>query len=143
MEKVGFKFEKFKNKSQNKMSLRNAKVKFIRPEYNNFKEVLEDDKNIYIGRHGRIFINKTIFTYQGSKWANPFKVGKDGDINQVLKMYKQYIKEKIKSNECDLNELRGKNMYCWCVPKTIYKRKECEPCCHGQVLMKILSKTKI
>ena len=43
------------------MSVANCKVKYIRPKYNNLKEWMEDEQNIYIGRLGIVFINKVRF----------------------------------------------------------------------------------
>ena len=34
----------------------NSKVKYIRPEFNNLKECLECDNNVYIGRKGIVFV---------------------------------------------------------------------------------------
>ena len=34
------------------MSVVNCKVKYIRPEYNNLKEWMDDENNYYIGRGG-------------------------------------------------------------------------------------------
>ena len=35
----------------------NVKVKYIRPFYNNLKEWMEDENNVYIGRKGVVFID--------------------------------------------------------------------------------------
>ncbi len=118
----------------------NAKVKFIRPKYANFREVLADTNNVYIGRHGRIFIDKKIFNYIGSIWANPYKVGRDGDLTMVLAKYKTYILQKIKDEklQTELEQLKSKYLYCWCVPKTIAHSDECGACCHGQVILDLI-----
>lgn len=38
------------------MSVVNCKVKFIRPQYNNLKEWMDDANNVYIGIAGVVFI---------------------------------------------------------------------------------------
>ncbi len=126
-------------------SLTNVKVKHIRPEYNNLKEWCEDGKNEYIGRKGIVFIDKERYPKNDSIWANPFKVGRDGDIDEVLKKYKKYIKKKIEDEDLfdELLALKDKNLGCWCVDKTIHFYNECDNICHGQVLMRLIDRVKI
>ena len=66
------------------MSVINCKVKFIRPQYDNLREWMEDENNIYIGRAGVVFIDKVRFPKQASPFANPFKVGKHGTRDEVI-----------------------------------------------------------
>jgi len=83
---------------------------------------MKNPKNVYVGRPGRIFIgtgpSKKIFHYKGSKFANPFVVGtKDYQytLEDSLELYKQYL---IKTKLVDqLEELRGKNLGCFCNQK--------------------------
>ena len=48
-----------------------VKVRSIRPDDNNFREWLDIENHIYVGRYGRIFIgckeNYKIFHYKASK----------------------------------------------------------------------------
>lgn len=113
------------------MSVVNCKVKYIRPKYNNLKEWMEDKNNYYIGRAGIVFINKERFPKKSSIFANPFKVGKHGNRNEVILKYKLYIIDKLKNDKKfknELNKLKGKQLGCWCHP---------EPC-HGDVLLELL-----
>ncbi|WP_043344364.1 DUF4326 domain-containing protein [Belnapia moabensis] len=75
---------------------------------------------LYIGRR------VPFQTWKNSKWANPFKFGRDGRRAEVITKHEQWL--------CDqpellarLHELRGKDLYCWCHP---------EPC-HGDVLLRL------
>ena len=77
------------------MSIINCKVKYIRPLYNNLQEWMNDDKNIYIGRAGVVFINNERYPKQSSIFCNPYKIGKDGNREEVLEKYKNYIIKKI------------------------------------------------
>ena len=44
------------------------KVSNLRKEgYSNLRDWLKYENNIYVGRHGRIFIDKVIFHYPASK----------------------------------------------------------------------------
>jgi hypothetical protein len=123
------------------MSVVNCKVNFIRPQYQNLKEWMNDDNNVYIGRAGVVFIQndeinkKERFPKEQSMFANPFKIGKDGTREEVIQKYKIYMSNKIESEYVlrqHLLELEGKNFGCWCHP---------EPC-HGDVLLELIQKYK-
>jgi hypothetical protein len=65
-----------------------------------------------------------------SKWANPFKVGKDGNRQQVIEKFEEYLlgsEMLIKS----LPELHGRVLVCWCAPEA----------CHCDVLARWADKT--
>jgi len=70
-----------------------------------------------------------IYIGRGSKWGNPFIIGKDGDRNTVLMKYEKHVlsrQDLINS----LPELEGKILGCWCSPLP----------CHGDILKKLLYK---
>lgn len=70
-----------------------------------------------------------VYIGRPSKWGNPFVIGKDGNRQEVIKKYKQYVlnsPELMKS----LPELKDKVLGCWCKPQA----------CHGDVLIKLLEK---
>jgi hypothetical protein len=68
---------------------------------------------IYIGRPG--------------KWGNPFKIGRDGNREECIVKYKEYL-ELNPSLFKEVKELKGMALACWCKPKA----------CHGDVLVEIL-----
>jgi len=129
----------------------NSKVKFIRNEagFNNLKECLEDEKYLYIGRKGIVFVknedgNKERFPKNDSIWCNPYKVGKDGDLGEVLFKYKKYIIDKIEKDNLNILELQDKTLMCWCVEEKKSYDSDCRninKClCHGQILLRLLKK---
>ena len=66
-----------------------------------------------------------VYIGRGSKWGNPFVIGKDGNREQVISKYEAYIR----SPQCDklrqsLHELQDKTLGCYCAPKA----------CHGDIL---------
>jgi hypothetical protein len=68
---------------------------------------------------------------RGSKWGNPFVIGTDGNREQVIAKYKQWITQgngKYLLN--DLHELQGKTLGCFCKPQA----------CHGDVLVELLGR---
>ena len=87
---------------------------------------MEMEKNLYTGRKGRIFINKEIFHYLGSKWANPYKVP-EYKLEDSLRLYEEYVRSRPDLIE-SLKELEGKTLGCFC--------KQTEPC-HAKVLVKL------
>lgn len=72
-----------------------------------------DHYDVYIGR--------------GSKWGNPFKIGQDGDRDQVIRQYRRWLWEN-KPLLAQLTELEGKTLGCYCKPKA----------CHGDVLIRAI-----
>jgi hypothetical protein len=62
-----------------------------------------------------------------SKWGNPFRIPQDGDRDQVIAKFRDYL-----LGEPDLlaslDQLRGKTLGCWCKPLA----------CHGDVLVELL-----
>ena len=63
-----------------------------------------------------------------SKWGNPFRIGRDGNRDQVIKMYEVHIRRRPDLIAA-LPELAGKRLGCYCKPLP----------CHGDVLLKLLS----
>lgn len=68
-----------------------------------------------------------VYIGRGSKWGNPFVIGKDGTREEVIEKYRQYILSKTFLLE-SLHELKGKTLGCWCAPKA----------CHGDVLKELV-----
>lgn len=87
----------------------------------------------YLNTWGKAFvITATNTTFEGIKKAY------DGDVfdkpitfRKALRWFKLWIKFGIEIKSLDINELRGKNLACWC--------KEGEPC-HGDILLKMANK---
>lgn len=81
------------------------------PEVVNLKK---DSYDVYIGR--------------GSRWGNPFHIGKDGTREDVIQKYRIWLWREIKAGRItkeDLKALRGKRLGCFCKPEA----------CHGDVLV--------
>lgn len=114
-------------------------VEYIRPKYSNLEIWCQDVNNTYVGRKGIIILNGRRFPNESSIQANPFKVGKDGDLQTVLNKYYEYITKKIIDENLwnELRSLRGKNLGCWCVKGTLNLTDPLrEPwICHGQILL--------
>lgn len=73
----------------------------------------KDQYDVYIGR--------------GSKWGNPFKIGKHGNREEVIDKYEAYIMDQPNLLQA-LPELKGKTLGCWCKPKN----------CHGDILKRMV-----
>ena len=98
---------------------------------------MKDPNNVYIGRKGIVFVpredgGKERWPKQDSPFCNPFKVGRDGTREETRIKFKNHIETKIKEDPTFLNELKGKNLGCWCKPKS----------CHGDQLLKLLQPKK-
>ncbi len=69
---------------------------------------------------------------RGSPFGNPFKIGKDGDRDEVIRKFRLYFKERLKDStfKSMILALRGKRLGCYCAPLA----------CHGDVIVAYLNK---
>jgi hypothetical protein len=78
------------------------------------------------GRHdGAIYIGR------GSKWGNPFRIGADGERATVIEKHARWLRDQHHLL-CALDELRGKDLLCWCAPAA----------CHGDLLLLLANATR-
>ena len=68
----------------------------------------------------------TVFIGRPSKWGNPFRIGRDGNRQQVLDKYIWWFiqPERAALRAAVRRELKGKKLACFCAPLP----------CHGHVL---------
>lgn len=95
--------------------------------------------DIYIGRR----MTMGGWNLPDSKWANPYKVGRDGNLREVLAMYEAHVRASRRLMS-ELPELRGRRLGCWCVgprcPECGALRGACgHAACHGDVLVRLLA----
>jgi hypothetical protein len=114
------------------MSVVNVSVKYIRPDYENLEEWMNDDDNEYIARKGIVFINGKRFPAHDSMWANPYKINADNDRETVIELYEKYLRNLLKNEKIlkKFLKLKGKTLGCWCKPEA----------CHGDIILKLLKK---
>lgn len=67
----------------------------------------------------------SVYIGRPSKWGNPFKVGKDGTLDDVIIKYIDYIKKNHQLIADAKQELKGKDLACYCKPGL----------CHGDLLL--------
>ena len=67
-----------------------------------------------------------VYIGRGSKWGNPFVIGRDGNREVVIEKYREYIMGTELPEQ--VNELSGKTLICYCKPHS----------CHGDVLIELL-----
>jgi hypothetical protein len=86
--------------------------------------IKRDPYDLYIGR--------------GSVWGNPFKIGADGDRNEVLAKYKEYLLRGEGRHLLELiGELEGKTLGCFCAgPGGLTTHDKTH--CHGQLLLRLV-----
>jgi hypothetical protein len=71
-----------------------------------------------------VYIGKT------SLWGNPFQVGWDGDLQEVVDKYRDWIKTQP-TLMAKVPSLRGKILGCYCTPRV----------CHGNVLAELAGRS--
>ena len=104
------------------MKLCNVKKKELNKRgITDFEEWNSKKNTLYIGRNMSFYVKGAT----ASKWKNPFSVKKYGR-KKCLELYEEYIKKSDLID--DLDELKGKELGCWCYPES----------CHGDILLKLL-----
>lgn len=81
----------------------------------------KEEYDVYIGR--------------GSKWGNPFVIGKDGTREEVIEKYRLWLWEQIKDGHIlkeDLLKLDNQRLGCFCKPQA----------CHGDVIARAVEWAK-
>ena len=81
----------------------------------------KEDYDVYIGR--------------GSKWGNPFVIGKDGTREEVIEKYRLWLWQQIKDRYIlkeDLLKLDNQRLGCFCKPQA----------CHGDVIVRAVEWAK-
>lgn len=63
---------------------------------------------------------------RSTKWGNPFRIGIDGNRDQVCDKHAEWIQTQPRLLAA-LGELKGKRLGCWCKPLR----------CHGDTLAKL------
>ena len=57
-------------------------------------------------------IANAVYCGNGSPYANPYKIGLDGDRDDVCELFEEYVLPGL-----DVSELKGKDLLCFCKPK--------------------------
>jgi hypothetical protein len=81
---------------------------------------------------GAVYIGRVVphLRLQMSRWANPFRIGRDGTRAEVVAKYRDWLLQQP-ALIAALPELRGKDLCCWCSPAA----------CHGDTLLELANKT--
>lgn len=78
---------------------------------------------------GRQPTERQVYVGRPSKWGNPFVIGRDGSRAEVIARYRAWIVEQRELMN-SLDELRGRNLVCWCAPQA----------CHADVLIELANR---
>lgn len=69
--------------------------------------------------------------YSKGTWSNPFKIGPDGTREEVLRMYEEWLRAKLRADDGFIGGIRGqlkdRVLICWCKPAA----------CHGDLLARL------
>lgn len=76
-----------------------------------------------------------VYVGRPSKWGNPYNMGRYGNRENVIKLYREELEYRLKHNpklqaEID-RELRGRDLVCWCAPLP----------CHADILLELANLT--
>ncbi len=108
-----------------------VKVSLLRPATSDLRAWLSNPKHALVCRKGRIFIDKQIFFYGGSEFANPFTVKQYG-IDKCLVLYETHLNELLKNPDIRKRFMQLADMEeigCFCEPNAK---------CHRDIIIKHL-----
>lgn len=80
-----------------------------------------------LNKRRHVIPSDAVYIGRGSKWGNPFVIGKNGDRQHCIELYETYVR----SNPvlmAALPELKDKVLVCYCAPLP----------CHGDVLIRLV-----
>lgn len=75
---------------------------------------------------------EAVYIGRPSKFGNPFQIGKDGNREEVILKYRNYLQSRPALVEAAVRELAGKDLVCWCAPSP----------CHGDVLLEVANRVE-
>lgn len=84
------------------------------------EEGLSDHPKVH-NKHARTAPADAVYIGRGSRFGNPFRIGVDGDRDQVCDRFEQEVLPRL-----DVSALRGKHLVCFCKPAR----------CHGDAILK-------
>ncbi len=64
-----------------------------------------------LNRHTDVIPAGAVYVGRPTKWGNPYIKGPRKDL---IANYQKYIQFKIQDKQLDIEELRGKDLACWC-----------------------------
>ena len=73
---------------------------------------------------------EAVYVGRPSKWGNPFVVDRDGNREEVIARYADWLDGMVHNNLLNLDELQGKDLVCWCAPLP----------CHADILLELANK---
>ena len=76
----------------------------------------------------------TVFVGRPTKWGNPFPVSSTMSPQDTVRRYRNYIHASIRYGGISLEELRGRDLSCWCGDWT---QGDPEIDCHAMVLLEM------
>jgi len=88
------------------------------------------------------FNGKGFYIGRPSPLGNPFVIGRDGDREEVIMKYREYLKKAIKNNDKvkaefervkEFNRKGGVILICWCAPEK----------CHGDVIREMIENNEL
>lgn len=72
-----------------------------------------------------------VYIGRGSKWGNPFVIGRDGSRAEVIAEYERWLRTQHHLLRA-LDEVEGRDLVCFCAPLA----------CHGDLLRRLANATR-
>lgn len=83
-----------------------------------------------LNKHRDVISDNAVYIGRGSKYGNPFIIGKDGSREEVIEKYEKYADDKFAVS--DIVTLIDRDLVCFCSPEK----------CHGDYLLRLADNLK-
>lgn len=82
---------------------------------------------VYSKRGGKKYPADAVLIDRTTKWGNPFGMVSEDQRDECCERFIRYLDDCPELKEAAIQELRGKDLVCWCAPKR----------CHGDTLLRV------
>ena len=85
------------------------------------------DKPVVHNKYHKTAPEDAVYVGRGTPFGNPYIIGKDGDRDEVCEKYERYLRSHSNLIDKAREELKGKDLVCFCAPKR----------CHADTLLEV------
>jgi hypothetical protein len=82
-----------------------------------------------VGTH----VENSVYCGRPSKFGNPFKIDVNTSRSEVIRLHREWFLKNTELIRLAKIELKGKNLICWCAPKS----------CHCDIILEVANESDV